>query len=200
MRLRSLPRARYKLAQPPCRVVRSWHACNRSLRTGSACSVSRNPPRRSRSGPRASEPRTGRVGGNGEAQVEPPATGRAKSVPDVAVTNRAQREVTGTLTVTPRRRLRSVIAGQTPFLLGGGSRIRTLEGFSRRIYSPLHTRSDGRCAGSGSGPVCGPSQQTQQRSATRYDADQRQVISAGERHSRGCDQASCLVAQKILSI
>ncbi len=56
------------------------------------------------------------------------------------------------------------------------------------------------CAGSRIGAVCGPSQRTQRRSITRYDTDQRRVIFAGQRRSRGCDQAACLVSQKILSI
>lgn len=33
------------------------------------------------------------------------------------------------------------------------------------------------------GAVCGPSQRTKQRSTTRYDTDQRRVISAGQRRS-----------------
>jgi len=65
------------------------------------------------------------------------ATGRAKYVPDAAVTDGVQREATGTPSVTPRRWSRPVIPAQGPFLQCGGSRIRTLEGISRRIYSPL---------------------------------------------------------------
>jgi hypothetical protein len=66
----------------------------------------------------------------------PPVTGRAKSVPDPAVTDGAQRGARGTPTVTPRRRPRPIFAGQTAHLQRGGSRIRILEGISRRIYSP----------------------------------------------------------------
>jgi hypothetical protein len=76
--------------------------------------------------------------GTGGKQVEPTNTGRAKFVPDTAVIDGVQRGATGTPIVTPRQRSQPVITGQGLFLLGGGSRIRTLEGISRRIYSPLH--------------------------------------------------------------
>ena len=70
----------------------------------------------------------------------PPATGRAKSVPDSGdprcttgshgdADRHSQRQ-----TRTRHRRSRTV-------LLGGGSRIRALEGISRRIYSLLLVRS-----------------------------------------------------------
>ena len=51
-----------------------------------------------------------------------------------------------------------------------------------------------------SGAVCGPSQRTKPRSTTRYNADQRRTMSAGQRCSRSRDQEACLVSQKILSI
>ena len=74
----------------------------------------------------------------GASRSSPPATGRAKSVPDTAVTHEVQRGATGTTQpVAPRPRPRPVIAGQGPFVLRGGSRIQTLEGISRRIYSSL---------------------------------------------------------------
>jgi len=85
---------------------------------------------------RRGQPGAREGGGSGSS---PPPTGCAKSVPDTAVTNGVQREATGTPTVTPRRRLRHIIAGQTPFVLRGGSRIRTLVGVRRRIYRPLYT-------------------------------------------------------------
>jgi hypothetical protein len=67
-----------------------------------------------------------------------------------------------------------------------GSRIRTLEGISRRIYSPLHTSAaDDRAQVPDRGSL-GPSQRTQRRSVTRYDAGQRRVIFAGKRRSHGC--------------
>jgi hypothetical protein len=53
----------------------------------------------------------------GASRSSPPATGRAKSVPDTAVTHGVQRGATGTPIVTPRRRPRPVIAGQESFLL-----------------------------------------------------------------------------------
>jgi WD40 repeat protein len=53
----------------------------------------------------------------GASRSSPPATGRAKSVPDAAVTNGVQRAATGTPTVTPRRNPSPVIAGQGLFLL-----------------------------------------------------------------------------------
>jgi hypothetical protein len=65
------------------------------------------------------------------------ATGRAKYVPDAAVADGVQRGATGTPIVAPRRWSRPAIPGQGPFLQRGGSRIRTLEGISRRIYNPL---------------------------------------------------------------
>jgi hypothetical protein len=74
--------------------------------------------------------------GTGGKQVQPTNTGRAKLVPDTAVIDGVQRGATETPIVTPRRRPQPLIAGQGLFLLGGGSRIRTLEGISRRIYSP----------------------------------------------------------------
>jgi hypothetical protein len=61
-----------------------------------------------------------------------------------------------------------------------------LEGISRRIYSPLHTSAaDDRAQVPDRGRL-GPSQRTQRRSVTRYDADQRRVIFAGKRRSHGC--------------
>jgi hypothetical protein len=65
------------------------------------------------------------------------ATDRAKYVPDVAATDGVQRGATGTPIVTSRRTHRPVISGQGRLCWCGGSRIRTLEGISRRIYSPL---------------------------------------------------------------
>jgi hypothetical protein len=64
----------------------------------------------------------------------PPATGRAKSLPDAAVTNGVQRGATGTPTVTPHYGpwLSSQVRDRSCWC--GGSRIRTLEGISRRIY------------------------------------------------------------------
>ena len=47
----------------------------------------------------------------------PPATARARSVPDAAVTTGVQRGATGTLTVTPQYSPWPVIAGQGSFLL-----------------------------------------------------------------------------------
>ena len=72
----------------------------------------------------------------GASRSSPPATGRAKSMPDTAATNGVQRGARGTPIVTSRRSPQPIIAGQRLFLLGGGSRIRTLEGISRLIYSP----------------------------------------------------------------
>jgi hypothetical protein len=63
------------------------------------------------------------------------ATGRAKYVPDAAVIDGVQRHGDAerhTPTMAPTSHPRSA-----PFLQRGGSRIRTLEGISRRIYSPL---------------------------------------------------------------
>jgi hypothetical protein len=76
--------------------------------------------------------------GTGERTSSPRATGRAKYVPDAAVTDGVQRGATGTPIVTPQRTTRPVITGQGFSCWCGGSRIRTLEGISRQIYSPLH--------------------------------------------------------------
>jgi hypothetical protein len=70
----------------------------------------------------------------------------------------------------------------------------TAKGRSHSAHAPiLHSRSQ-------IGAVCGPSQRTKRRSTTRYNADQRRTMSAGQRCSRGRDQEACLVSQKILSI
>jgi hypothetical protein len=53
----------------------------------------------------------------GWSRSGPPATGRAKSVPDAAVTHGVQRGVTGTPIVTPHYGPWPVIAGQGQFLL-----------------------------------------------------------------------------------
>jgi hypothetical protein len=106
---------------------------------------------RGRCGPRERSPRSTRAPTKSSASSYPrsvqrlAATGRAKYVPDAAVTDGVHREATGTPSVTPRRWPRPVIPGHGPFLQRGGSRIRTLEGISRRIYSPLRVRSWARC-------------------------------------------------------
>jgi len=98
-----------------------------SLRDGASATLDPGEPTQRRPGMRE----------QGASRSSPPATGRAKSVPDTTATHGVQRGATETQPVAPRPRARPVIAGQTPFLLRGGSRIRTLEGISRRIYSPL---------------------------------------------------------------
>ncbi len=74
-----------------------------------------------------------------------------------------------------------------------------MEGISRRIYSPLHTRTDGRCAGSGSRPSVG-------RLSRRNNAQQRDTTLTNDKYPRwsaslsSCGPQLCLVSQKILSI
>ncbi len=99
---------------------------------------------------------------------------------------------------SPRREVRS---GTCLHLLIAGSfsphRVRqatTAKEHSHSAHAPiLRSRSQ-------IGAVCGPYQRTKQRSITRYNADQRQTMFAGQRCSRGRDQEACLVSQKILSI
>jgi hypothetical protein len=86
------------------------------------------------------------------SQLPAATAARARFVPDAAATAGVQRGATGKPIVTPRRTPRPVIPVQEPFLLRGGSRIRTLEGISRRIYSPLPlaaraTRLEAGCTG-----------------------------------------------------
>ncbi len=145
------------------------------------------PPTRRRGRPGARERR--------ESRSSPPPTGRAKSVPDTAVTLGVRRGTTGTPTGTPSRRLRPIIAGQAPFVVRGGSRIRTLVGISRRIYRPLpcdptvvaHStalrihRHRPRTPMTVDrfrriGAVCGPSQRTKRHPTTRCDVDQRRLL------------------------
>ncbi len=117
------------------------------------------------------------------------------------------------------RRPRSVIPSPGPFLHRGGSRIRTWEGISQRIYNPATRAILGVGAYSEtqsahpSPPACalmtmarfriGPSVD---RLSGRNNAQQRDAtlsndsIPARKRGSRGWLQEACLVFQKILSI
>jgi hypothetical protein len=80
-------------------------------------------------------------------------------------------------------------------LISGGTRDQL-----RRLESGLLGTAISRHRYTHIGAVCGPSQRTQQRSTTRYNADQRQTMCADQRQPQGSDQEACLISQKILSI
>ncbi len=162
--------------------------------------------------------RRGRPGARkrGESSSSPPASGRANSVPDAAVTDGVQRGATGTPIVTsdeaPTRRrrpraARGVVAGQG--------------------FEPWKASADGftvRCA-SATGPrrtdkarlrpitatralttvdrfpacraVCGPSQR-RNNWQQRDDADQP-VISGRQHRPRGCDQRLLGLSENLVS-
>ena len=87
----------------------------------------------------------------GWSRSSPPATARAKSVPDAAVTNGVQRGATGTPTVTPQYSPWPVIAAQGSFLLVWRVKDSNL---GRHQPTDLQSAAPERrrpCAGSGSG-------------------------------------------------